>query len=62
MALVSYDYDSSDTPLVPAGHELLGSLSWIRDDRVTLTGYGTVGLSAGSPDVGVGFLISYSLN
>jgi hypothetical protein len=62
VALVSYDYDSSDTPLVPAGHELLGSLSWIRDDRVTLTGYGTVGLSAGSPDVGVGFLISYSLN
>jgi hypothetical protein len=62
VALASYDYDSADTPLVPAGHELLGSLSWIRDDRVTLTGYGTVGLSAGSPDVGVGFLISYSLN
>ena len=62
VALMSYDYDSADTPLVPAGHELLGSLSWIRDDRVTLTGYGTVGLSAGSPDVGVGVLISYGLN
>jgi len=62
VAVASYDYDSSDTPLVPAGHELLGSLSWIRDDRVTLTGYGTAGLSAGSPDFGVGFLISYRLN
>ena len=62
VALLSYDFDSADTPLVPAGHELLGSLSWIRDDRVTLTGYGTVGLSTGSPDIGVGFLVSYSLN
>jgi hypothetical protein len=62
VALLSYDYDSSDTPLIPAGHELMGSLSWIRDDHVTLTGYGTVGLSIGSPDVGVGFLVSYSLN
>jgi hypothetical protein len=62
VAVASYDYDSSDTPLVPAGHELLGSLSWIRDDRVTLTGYGTAGLSAGSPDIGAGFLISYRLN
>jgi hypothetical protein len=62
VAVASYDYDSADTPLVPAAHELFGSLSWIRDDHVTLTGYGTVGLSAGSPDMGVGFLVSYSLN
>jgi hypothetical protein len=62
VAVASYDYDSADSPLVPAGHELFGSLSWIRDDRITLTGYGTAGLSAGSPDMGVGFLISYSLN
>jgi len=62
VAVVSYDYDSRDSRLVPAGHELLGSLSWMRDDRMTLTGYGTVGLSAGSPDVGVGFLVSYGLN
>jgi hypothetical protein len=61
-AVVSYDFDSADSPLVPGGHELAGSLSWIRDDRWTLTGYGTVGLSAGSPDVGAGILISYGLN
>lgn len=62
VAVASYDFDSADSPLVPAGHELLGSLSWIRDDRITLTGYGTAGLSSGSPDFGIGFLISYAVN
>ena len=62
VAVASYDYDSADSPQVPAGHELFGSLSWVRDDHITLTGYGTVGLSTGSPDLGVGFLISYGLN
>jgi len=37
-------------------------LSWIQNDKLTLTGYGTVGLSSGSPDVGIGFLVSYGLN
>jgi len=60
--VASYDYDSADAPQVTAGHELLGSLSWIRDDKLTLTGYGTVGLSSGSPDLGIGFLVSYGLN
>jgi hypothetical protein len=62
VAVASYDYDSPDAPQVKGGHELMGSLSWIRDNNVTLTGYGTVGLNSGSPDVGVGFLISYGLN
>jgi len=34
----------------------------VRDDHVTLTGYGTSGISNGSPDLGLGFLISYSTN
>ena len=62
VAVASYDYDSADSPLVPAGHQLFGSLSWICNDRITLTGYGSVGLSAGSPDAGGGFLISFGLN
>jgi hypothetical protein len=61
VAVASYDYDSADSPLVPAGHELFGSISWLGDNHITLTGYGTAGLSAGSPDFGVGFLISYGL-
>jgi hypothetical protein len=62
VAVASYDYDSPDAPQTTGGHELLGSLTWIRDDRMSLTGYGTVGLSAGSPDYGIGFLVSYGLN
>jgi hypothetical protein len=62
VAVASYEFDSADSPLVPAGHQLFGSLSWICNDRITLTGYGSVGLSAGSPDAGGGFLISYALN
>ena len=61
VAVVSYDYDSADAPMVTAGQELFGSLSWVRDDRITLTGYGTLGLTSGSPDVGLGFLISYGV-
>ena len=62
VAVASYDYDSPDAPQVTGAHELMGSLSWIRDDRMTLTGYATAGLSSGSPDYGVGFLVSYGLN
>jgi hypothetical protein len=62
VATASYDFDSADSPLVPAGHSLSASLSWIHDNRLTLTGYTTVGLSAGSPDVGAGLLVSYGLN
>ena len=50
VAVASYDYDSADSPLVPSAHQMFGSLSWIR------------GLTAGSPDLGAGLLISYGLN
>ena len=62
VAIVSYDFDSQDGPLVPAAQSLFTSISWVRDDHVTLTGYGTSGISNGSPDLGLGFLISYSTN
>jgi hypothetical protein len=62
VAIASYDFDSQDGPLVPAAQSLFGSLSWVRGDKVTLTGYGTVGLSAGSPAMGIGFLVSYKVN
>lgn len=62
VAVASYDFDSASTPLVTASHELFGSLSWIRDNGMTLTGYGTAGLSSGSPAIGAGLLVSYNLN
>ena len=62
VAIASYDYDSRDSPQVPAANELFGSLSWVRGESITLTGYGTFGLSSGSPDVGAGVLVSYAFN
>jgi hypothetical protein len=62
VAVVSYDYDSSGTRLVASSKELFGSLSWIRGNGMTLTGYGTVGLSSGSPGIGAGLLVSYGFN
>lgn len=62
VAIASYDFDSQSSPLVRSSQELFGSLSWIMSDSLTLTGYGTKGLSSGSPDIGLGFLVSYGLN
>lgn len=49
VAIASYHFNSPDLPLVPVAHELFGSLSWVRGGGVTVTGYGSVGLSAGAP-------------
>jgi hypothetical protein len=62
VAIVSYEYAGSSTSLVDASHEMFGSLSWLFNNDVTLTGYGTVGLSTGSPNIGGGALISYGFN
>lgn len=62
VAVASYDFDSANAPIVAAGQELSGSLSWVFTDKLTLTGYGTVGLSSGSPAMGVGFQVSYGFN
>ncbi|MBV9549955.1 MAG: hypothetical protein JO256_09830 [Alphaproteobacteria bacterium] len=62
VAVVSYDYDSSGDQLVSSSKALFGSLSWVRSDGITLTGYSTVGLSSGSPAFGAGLLLSYGLN
>lgn len=62
VAVASYDYDSSGNRLVSSSKGLFGSLSWVRDNGMTLTGYATVGLSSGSPGVGAGMLVSYGLN
>jgi hypothetical protein len=60
VAITSYDYDSESAPQAAASHQLFGSLSWIRDGGITLTGYAKLGLNSGSPDVGGGLLLSYS--
>jgi hypothetical protein len=62
VSVVSYDFDSATSPLVGTSQEMFGSLSWILSDSITLTGYGTAGLSPGSPNVGGGLLVSYGFD
>jgi hypothetical protein len=62
IAIASYDYDSPITPLVDASNDLFGSLTWIYNDTITLTGYGTTGLSSGAPAISAGFFVSYKFN
>jgi hypothetical protein len=62
VAVVSYDHDSASAPQVNASQEMFGSLSWIISNSITLTGYGTGGLSIGSPNFGGGLLVSYGFN
>jgi hypothetical protein len=62
IAIASYDYDSASSPLLPSSQEMFGSLSWIVNDEITLTGYATGGLSYGSPDIGAGLIVTYGFN
>ena len=62
VAVISYDHDSASSPRLVSSQEMFGSLSWLLNDRITLTGYGTAGLSSGSPGVGGGLLVAYAFN
>ena len=62
VAIASFDYDSASSPLVSSSQELFSSLSWIVNDKITLTGYATKGLRSGSPDVGTGLILAYGFN
>jgi hypothetical protein len=62
IAISSYDYDSASSPLVSSSQDVFGSLSWIVNDKTTLTGYATGGLSSGSPNFGAGLIVAYGFN
>lgn len=59
VAIGSYDYSGATSPLSFDSHSVFGALSAPLTDRVVLTGYGTVGLSRGAPDHGLGLLLSF---
>lgn len=56
--IASYDYARAANRATDDSHELFGGLSAPISTRLNLTGYGVVGLSDGSPDFGVGILIT----
>lgn len=58
VGIVSYDYSAASTGGIDDSHSLFGGLVTRLNRRLSLTGYGTVGLSEGAPDYGVGVLLS----
>ena len=55
---MSYDYSAATTNSVEDSHSLFGGLVTRINRRLSLTGYGTIGLSEGAPDYGLGVLLS----
>lgn len=58
VAIGSYDYAGASSRLAFDSHSLFGALAAPVSKNVILTGYGTVGLSRGAPDHGVGLLVT----
>jgi hypothetical protein len=59
--IASYDYNETISPLFDDSHSLFGAYSTPLSDKIRLTLYGIKGLSAGSPDLEAGALISFTL-
>jgi hypothetical protein len=59
VAIGAYDYAGATSPLGFESHSLFGALAAPVAKQVTLTGYGSVGLSRGAPDYGVGLLVTF---
>lgn len=57
----SYDFAEASSALAEDSHEVFAGLSLPVSSRFTLTGYGVAGLSEGSPDVGMGLLLTTKL-
>jgi hypothetical protein len=62
VAILSYDYSRATTSAVEDGHEIFGALSGPLFGDLNWTGYAIAGLSSGSPDFGLGLLLTARLN
>jgi hypothetical protein len=61
VAILSYDYAEASSPLAEDSHELFGAFSGPATSRLNWTVYSVAGLSEGSPDIGVGALLTFKL-
>lgn len=62
IAIVSYDFSQATTSTIDDSHSLFGALSGRLSENLILTGYAIAGLSEGSPDYGVGVLLSLEVD
>ena len=60
-AAVSYEFAESTSPFVDDAHEIVAVYDAPVSDRFRLATFGTVGLSNGAPDFGVGLRLAASL-
>ncbi|HWH21668.1 MAG TPA: transporter [Allosphingosinicella sp.] len=56
--IASYDYARATSRLTEDSHEIFAGLSAPVSSAFTMTGYGVAGLSKGSPDFGLGVLLT----
>lgn len=54
----SYDYRAAASDFSKDSHEMFGAVSGPVSDRLSLTLYGTAGLSKGAPDYGAGLMVT----
>ena len=59
VAIGAYDYAGATSRLGFESHSLFAALAAPVAKQVTLTGYGSVGLSRGAPDYGIGLLATF---
>ena len=59
VAIGAYDYAGATSRSSFDSHSLFGALAAPVAKRVILTGYGSVGLSRGAPDHGIGLLVTF---
>lgn len=59
VAIGAYDYAGAASRLSFESHSLFAALAAPVAKRATLTGYGSVGLSRGAPDYGIGLLVTF---
>lgn len=62
VGIASYDYVSSSVDTIEDTQSLFAGLVLPVSDKLSLTGYGTAGLSDSAADYGVGLLLSFKLN
>lgn len=56
--IASYDYAEAASPLASESQEVFAAVNAPLNERVSWTGYGSVGLSKGAPDFGLGVLMT----
>lgn len=60
--IASYDYTGAPTRFIDDAHELFAGLSGPLGERLSWTAFGTAGLSDGSPDYGLGLILTYRVD